>query len=276
MSVDNIELTYLNVLRNIILDGADHQDRTGVGTKRIFGTMLKADMSIGFPLLTTKTVYFKGIIHELLWFIKGDTNIKYLTDNNVNIWNEWADEAGDLGPVYGKQLRNIETIHHSTKEYIQIDQLKNAIDLIKNNPESRRNIITLWNPVDLPDMRLPPCHGISIHFNVINDRLDLAMYQRSCDMFLGVPFNIASYALFLHMVAQVCDLKPGIFTHILGDAHIYTNHMDQVNKQILRTPLDFPTLKLNPDIKNIDDFTFDDIVIENYKSHGPLKAPVAV
>lgn len=285
---------YLDLIKHILKNGNQKDDRTNTGTISCFGYQMRFDLSEGFPLVTTKKTYFKGIVHELLWFIKGDTNIKYLVDNNCNIWNEWpyekykktndfqnetlqefiekikndnefARKYGDLGPVYGKQWRN----------FNGIDQLKNLISEIKNNKNSRRLIISSWNPVDVPNMALPPCHSF-MQFYVNNNKLSLQLYQRSADVFLGVPFNIASYSLFLHLIAQVCDLQVGDFVHTFGDCHIYLNHLDQVNLQLTRTPKKLPKIVLNKNIKSIFDFKFEDIKLEGYESWPRIKGEVAV
>lgn len=258
---------YLDLLRDIMDNGVDKLDRTGVGTRSVFGRQMRFDLSKGFPLVTTKKVHLKSIIHELLWFIKGSTNIKYLQDNGVRIWNEWADENGDLGPVYGSQWRNWNGEG--------IDQLAEVIDKLKHNPNDRRMIVSAWNVGKIAEMRLPPCH-MMFQFYVAGNKLSCMLYQRSCDMFLGVPFNIASYALLTMMIAQVCGLEPGEFIHTLGDTHIYHNHFEQVREQLSRTPLPLPVMKLNPAVKNIDDFTYDDFTLEGYESYGKLAAPVAV
>lgn len=258
---------YLDLLQDIMDNGVDKLDRTGVGTRSVFGRQMRFDLSKGFPLVTTKKVHLKSIIHELLWFIKGSTNIKYLQDNGVRIWNEWADENGDLGPVYGSQWRNWNGEG--------IDQLAEVIDRLKHNPNDRRMIVSAWNVGKIAEMRLPPCH-MMFQFYVANNKLSCMLYQRSCDMFLGVPFNIASYALLTMMIAQVCGLEPGEFVHTLGDTHIYHNHFEQVREQLSRQPLPLPIMKLNPAVKNIDDFTYDDFTLEGYESYGKLVAPVAV
>jgi thymidylate synthase len=285
---------YHKLIKDVLTYGQDKKDRTHTGTLSLFGYQMRFDLSEGFPLVTTKKVYHKAIVHELLWFIKGDTNIKYLVDNGVNIWNEWPYENykksddfkgetleefvekikndsnfalkyGDLGPIYGSQWRN----------FNGIDQLKWILDLIKHSPDSRRMVLSAWNPAEISQMALPPCHTL-IQFYVNDGKLSLQLYQRSGDIFLGIPFNIASYALFLHMMAQVSNLKVGDFIHTIGDAHIYLNHLDQVNLQLTRTPYPLPTLKLNPEIKDIFSFTFDDIVLENYVSHPKIVGKVAV
>ena len=261
---------YLNLLQHILDQGVNKADRTGTGTRSCFGYQMRFDLQEGFPLVTTKKVHMKSIIHELLWFIKGETNIKYLTDNGVSIWNEWADENGELGPVYGKQWRSWEGADGQVH-----DQLADVIKQIKTNPDSRRIIISAWNVADLPEMALMPCHTM-FQFYVAEGRLSCQLYQRSADVFLGVPFNIASYALFTMMLAQVCDLQPGEFIHTFGDVHIYSNHLEQVNLQLSRKPFPLPTMKLNPPVKDIFDFKFEDFTLENYQSHPAIKAPVAV
>lgn len=258
---------YLDLLQDIMDNGVDKIDRTGVGTRSVFGRQMRFDLSKGFPLVTTKKVHLKSIIYELLWFIKGDTNVKYLQDNGVRIWNEWADENGDLGPVYGSQWRNWNGEG--------IDQLAEVIERIKNNPNDRRMIVTAWNPSKIGQMKLPPCHML-FQFYVANGKLSCMLYQRSCDMFLGVPFNIASYALLTMMIAQVSGLKAGEFIHTLGDTHIYHNHFEQVKEQLSRTPLPLPTMKINPLIKDINDFKYDDFELVGYESYGVLKGKVAV
>jgi thymidylate synthase len=261
---------YLSLLQHILDNGVEKTDRTGTGTKSVFGHQLRFDLSEGFPLVTTKKVHMRSIIHELLWFLKGETNTAYLKENKVSIWDEWADANGELGPVYGKQWRSWEGANG-----VVIDQVKDLITQIKKNPDSRRLIISAWNVADLPKMALMPCHTI-FQFYVADGRLSCQLYQRSADVFLGVPFNIASYALLTMMIAQVCDLKPGDFVHTFGDVHIYSNHMEQVNLQLSRTPFPLPTMKLNPTVKDIFEFKFEDFTLENYQSHGAIKAPVAV
>lgn len=258
---------YLDLLQDIMDNGTDKQDRTGVGTRSVFGRQMRFDLSLGFPLVTTKKVHLKSIIYELLWFIKGDTNVKYLQDNGVRIWNEWADENGDLGPVYGSQWRNWNGEG--------IDQLADVIERIKSNPNDRRMIVTAWNPSKIGQMKLPPCH-MMFQFYVADGKLSCMLYQRSCDMFLGVPFNIASYSLLTMMIAQVCGLKAGEFIHTLGDTHIYHNHFEQVKEQLSRTPLPLPTMKINPLIKDINDFKYEDFELVGYESYGVLKGKVAV
>lgn len=258
---------YLDMLRYVLENGVDKMDRTGVGTRSVFGQQMRFDLSKGFPLMTTKKMHLKSIIHELLWFIKGDTNVKYLQDNGVRIWNEWADENGDLGPIYGSQWRNWNGEG--------IDQLAQVVDKLKNNPNDRRMIVSAWNVSKIPEMHLPPCH-MMFQFYVANGKLSCMLYQRSCDMFLGVPFNIASYALLTMMLAQVCDLEPGEFVHTLGDTHIYHNHFEQVKEQLRRESLPLPTMKLNPQVKDINDFKYEDFTLENYECYGAIKAQVAV
>lgn len=261
-----MEQQYLDLLRYIIQNGEYKKDRTKTGTLSVFGYQMRFNLKDGFPLITTKKVHFKSIVHELLWFLKGETNIKYLKDNNVKIWDEWADENGDLGKIYGYQWRNWDN---------QIDQISNLINEINFNPDSRRLIVTAWNPSDLDDVKLPPCHCF-MQFYVVNKKLSCQLYQRSADVFLGVPFNIASYSLLVHMIAQVCKLEVGEFVHTLGDVHIYKNHLKQVNLQLTREPLELPTLELNKDITNIFDFKYDDIVLNDYNSHPAIKAEVAI
>ena len=261
---------YLDLLQKVMEHGVDRGDRTGTGTRSVFGHQMRFDLEAGFPALTTKKLHLRSIIHELLWFIQGDTNIRYLQENGVRIWDEWADAEGNLGPVYGKQWRSWATPDGRT-----IDQLSQVIDDIKNNPESRRLIVTAWNPADVPNMALPPCH-LLFQFYVANDRLSCQLYQRSADIFLGVPFNIASYALLTLMIAQVTGLKPGEFIHTLGDAHIYHNHFEQVRTQLVRTPSKLPTMKINPQRDTIESFVFEDFELENYHPQAHISAPVAV
>lgn len=261
---------YLTLLEHVLKNGVRKEDRTGTGTLSVFGYQMRFNLSAGFPVVTTKKIHLKSVIHELLWFLKGDTNIKYLKDNGVTIWDEWADENGDLGPVYGAQWRSWKT--HDNKS---IDQISRAIELIKTKPYSRRIIVSAWNVGEIERMALPPCH-ILFQFYVSDGKLSCQLYQRSADIFLGVPFNIASYALLTHMVAQVCGLQAGEFIHTLGDAHLYLNHLEQAKTQLGRRPYPLPELTLNPDIKDIFAFTYEDIQINNYKSHPPIKAPVAV
>ena len=266
---------YLDLLDHVMSTGVLREDRTGTGTKGVFGYQMRFDLRDGFPMVTTKKLHLRSIVHELLWFLSGDTNIRYLKDNRVRIWDEWADQNGDLGPVYGKQWRS----WVGPKGEV-IDQIGNVVDAIKTNPFSRRHIVSAWNPADVPDMALPPCH-LLFQFHVTpvengRNRLSLQLYQRSADIFLGVPFNIASYALLTHMVAQVCDLDVGDFVHTLGDAHIYTNHFEQVEEQLSRAPKPLPTLKLNPDVRDLFAFTYDDIKVVGYDAHPHIKGKVAV
>ncbi len=261
---------YHQLLQHILEHGADKSDRTGTGTYSVFGYQMRFDLSEGFPLLTTKKLHTRSIFHELLWFLKGETNIKYLKDNNVSIWDEWADENGNLGPVYGKQWRSWETTDGRT-----IDQISQVIEQIKTNPDSRRLLVIAFNPGDISKMALPPCHAF-FQFYVANGKLSCQLYQRSADVFLGVPFNIASYALLVHMVAQVCNLQPGEFIHTLGDAHLYKNHIEQTKLQLTRTPKKLPQLKLNPEVKNIFDFKYEDIQIVDYVADPAIKAEVSV
>lgn len=271
---------YHDLLKHILENGTEKTDRTGTGTKSVFGYQMRFDLSEGFPMVTTKKVHLKSIIYELLWFLKGDTNINYLTENGVRIWNEWADENGDLGPVYGHQWRNWNSEG--------IDQIKEVIHTLKTNPDSRRMLVSAWNPSVMPDTSkpfaenvsngkaaLPPCHAF-FQFYVADNKLSCQLYQRSADVFLGVPFNIASYALLTLMVAQVCGLEAGDFVHTFGDVHIYSNHREQVDLQLSRDCRPLPTMKLNPAIKNIDDFTFEDFELIGYDPHPTIKAPVAV
>lgn len=261
---------YQDLLRTVLETGNDRTDRTGVGTRSIFGYQMRFDLSKGFPLVTTKKIHLKSVIYELLWFLRGDTNIKFLQDNGVRIWNEWADENGELGPVYGSQWR-----HWPDGKGGFIDQITDVIEQIKTHPDSRRLLVSAWNVADIDKMALPPCHTF-FQFYVVGNKLNLQMYQRSGDLFLGVPFDIASYGLLLMMVAQVCGLEPGEFIHTLGDAHIYKNHMEQVQTLLSREPKPLPTIKLNPDVKNIFDFKFEDFELLNYDPWPTIKATVAV
>ena len=261
---------YLDLLRHIRENGVMKEDRTGTGTQSVFGYQMRFNLQDGFPLLTTKKVHLKSIIHELLWFISGDTNIGYLRENGVTIWDEWADEHGNLGPVYGHQWRS-----WSCPNGNAIDQLSEVINLIQHNPNSRRMLVTAWNPAEVDQMALPPCHCL-FQFYVANGKLSCQLYQRSADVFLGVPFNIASYALLTMMIAQVCGLEPGEFIHTTGDTHIYKNHFDQVALQLSREPRKLPTMKLNPDVKSIFDFKYEDFTLEGYDPWPAIKAPVAV
>lgn len=261
---------YLELEKYILEHGVKKVDRTGVGTLSIFGYQMRFDLQKGFPLVTTKKLHLRSIIHELLWFINGDTNIKYLKDNGVSIWDEWADENGDLGPVYGYQWRSWPGRHGE-----KIDQITKLIDQIKKKPDSRRHIVTAWNPADVDDMALPPCHAL-FQFYVADGKLSCQLYQRSCDTFLGLPFNIASYALFTHMIAQQCDLEVGDFVWTGGDTHIYLNHIDQVNLQLSREPLPLPQLNIRRKPASIFEYQFEDFEIVNYQSHPGIKAPIAV
>ena len=261
---------YLDLLDHIVTQGTQKGDRTGTGTISTFGYQMRFDLSEGFPMLTTKKLHLRSIIHELLWFIAGDTNIKYLKDNGVRIWDEWADEKGDLGPVYGYQWRSWPAPNGQT-----VDQLKDLVNQIKTNPNSRRHIITAWNPADIPNMALPPCHCL-FQFYVADGKLSCQLYQRSADTFLGVPFNIASYALMTHMMAQVCDLEVGEFIHSFGDVHLYNNHLEQTQEQLSRTPRKLPKLKINPNVKDIFDFKFEDFEIVDYDPMPHIKAAVSV
>ena len=261
---------YLDLMKKVLDEGQEKSDRTGTGTLSIFGHQMKFDLSKGFPLVTTKKVHLKSIIHELIWFLQGSTNISYLKENGVSIWDEWADENGDLGPVYGAQWRSWPDGNNGT-----IDQIENLINGINNNPDSRRHIVSAWNPALVDEMALPPCHSL-FQFYVANGELSCQLYQRSADIFLGVPFNIASYALLTHMIAQVCNLKAGKFVHTLGDAHLYINHLEQAKLQLSREVMGLPELKLSSNVNNIFDFKFEDIEIINYESHPAISAPIAV
>lgn len=270
---------YLDLLQHILDKGTDKMDRTGTGTRSVFGYQLRYDLSEGFPMVTTKKVHLKSIIYELLWFLKGDTNVKYLKDNGVSIWNEWADDNGNLGPVYGAQWRS-----WAGADGKVVDQITEVIDQIKKNPDSRRLIVSAWNVAEIPNMALAPCHALFQFYVSSPDlskgeekgKLSLQLYQRSADVFLGVPFNIASYAVLLMMVAQVCELEVGEYVHTFGDVHIYNNHFEQVHKQLERTPKSLPTMKLNPEITDIFDFDFEDFTLENYTPDPGIKAPVAI
>ena len=270
---------YLNLLTRVLEEGVERGDRTGTGTLSVFGHQMRFDLSAGFPVLTTKKLHLKSIIHELLWFLAGDTNIAYLKENGVSIWDEWADEKGDLGPVYGKQWRSWETTNGET-----IDQIKMLVARLQENPDSRRHVVTAWNPADVEHMALPPCHCL-FQFYVAppapdnpdgKSRLSCQLYQRSADIFLGVPFNIASYALLTMMLAQVCDMEAGDFVHTLGDAHLYLNHLDQAREQLTRKPGGLPVMHLDPNVKDIFDFTFDSFTLEGYEAAPNIKAPIAV
>jgi thymidylate synthase len=261
---------YLDLLKHVMENGDDRGDRTGTGTRSVFGYQMRFDLSEGFPVTTTKKLHLRSIIHELLWFLKGDTNIAYLKENGVSIWDEWADEQGNLGPVYGAQWRS-----WPKPDGTHIDQIANLIEGLKVNPNSRRHIVSAWNPALVDDMALPPCHTM-FQFYVSSGKLSCQLYQRSADIFLGVPFNIASYALLTMMVAQVTGLKVGDFVHTLGDAHIYSNHFEQAELQMSRVPKALPTMRINPDVKSIFDFKFEDFTLENYQADSSIKAPIAV
>lgn len=261
---------YLDLLQHVLDHGAEKSDRTGTGTRSVFGWQMRFDLARGFPLVTTKKLHLKSIIHELIWFLRGDTNIAYLKENGVSIWDEWADADGELGPVYGKQWRAWPKADGGT-----VDQISWVVDEIRRNPDSRRLIVNAWNVGELPKMALMPCHAL-FQFYVANDRLSCQLYQRSGDIFLGVPFNIASYALLTHMIAQVCGLQPGDFVYTLGDAHLYNNHVEQARQQLAREPKALPKLVLNPDVHSVFDFRFEDIAVQDYAPHPAIKAPVAV
>ncbi|MGE5027197.1 MAG: thymidylate synthase [Betaproteobacteria bacterium] len=261
---------YLDLMQHVLDHGHQKSDRTGTGTVSVFGHQMRFDLAKGFPLVTTKKCHLKSIIHELLWFLKGDTNIRYLKENGVSIWDEWADADGELGPVYGYQWRS-----WPTPDGRHIDQISQVIEQIKRTPDSRRLIVSAWNVADVDKMKLPPCHAF-FQFYVADGKLSCQLYQRSADIFLGVPFNIASYALLTLMVAQVCNLKPGDFVHTLGDAHLYLNHLDQTREQLSRQPRPWPKMKLNPAVRNIFDFKYEDFTLEDYDPHPAIKAPVAV
>ena len=261
---------YHDLMRRVLEEGAKKEDRTGTGTLSVFGHQMRFDLSEGFPMVTTKKLHLKSIVHELIWFLSGNTNIQYLTDNGVKIWNEWADENGNLGPVYGHQWRS-----WSAPDGHTIDQISNLIERIKTKPDDRRLIVSAWNVADVPKMALPPCHCL-FQFYVADGKLSCQLYQRSADIFLGVPFNIASYSLLTLMIAQVCGLKPGEFIHTFGDAHIYSNHLDQVKEQLSRSFFPLPEMHLNPHVKNIFDFKFEDFELVGYEAHPTIKAPIAV
>jgi thymidylate synthase len=261
---------YLDLLQHILDNGTEKTDRTGTGTRSCFGYQMRFDLQKGFPMVTTKKLHVKSIFYELLWFLKGDTNIKYLKENGVSIWDEWANEAGELGPVYGEQWRS-----WKGADGVVVDQITQLIEQIKKTPDSRRLIVSAWNVAELPKMALMPCHTL-FQFYVADGKLSCQLYQRSADVFLGVPFNIASYALLTMMIAQVCDLEPGDFVHSFGDVHLYNNHIEQAKLQLTRTPFELPTLKINPAVKDIFGFDFSDFTIENYQCHPGIKAPVAI
>ncbi len=262
--------TYLNLLEHVLKHGTRKEDRTGTGTLSVFGYQMRYDLSEGFPLVTTKKVHLRSIIHELLWFLKGDTNIRYLKENGVSIWDEWADSEGNLGPVYGSQWRS-----WRGAEGVVVDQITQVVEQIRKNPDSRRLIVSAWNVAEIPNMKLPPCHAF-FQFYVADGKLSCQLYQRSADLFLGVPFNIASYALLTMMMAQVTGLQPGEFVHTLGDAHLYLNHLEQTREQLSREPRPLPKMKINPDVKSIFDFKFEDFELVGYDPHPAIKAPVAV
>jgi thymidylate synthase len=261
---------YLDLMRHVLERGHIKTDRTGTGTRSVFGWQMRFDLAAGFPLLTTKKLHTRSIIHELLWFLRGETNIRYLTDNGVSIWNDWADAAGELGPVYGKQWRR-----WATPDGREIDQIALLVEGLRKNPDSRRHLVTAWNPADVDKMKLPPCHAL-FQFYVADGRLSCQLYQRSADIFLGVPFNIASYALLTLMLGQVLDLAPGDFVHTLGDAHLYSNHLDQARLQLQRQPLALPSMVLNPEIRELSEFRFEDFSLVGYDPHPHIAAPVAV
>jgi thymidylate synthase len=261
---------YLDLMRHVLEHGHRKTDRTGTGTRSVFGWQMRFDLSAGFPLLTTKKLHTKSIIHELLWFLRGETNIRYLQENGVSIWNDWADESGELGPVYGKQWR-----HWETSDGREIDQIALLVEGLRKNPDSRRHLVTAWNPGDVDKMKLPPCHAL-FQFYVADGRLSCQLYQRSADIFLGVPFNIASYALLTLMLAQVLDLQPGDFVHTLGDAHLYSNHLEQAKLQLQRAPRQLPTISLNEDVRDLAEFRFEDFTLHGYDPHPHIPAPVAV
>ncbi len=267
---NSADATYLELMRHVLAHGVNKSDRTGTGTRSVFGYQMRFDLSAGFPLLTTKKLHLRSIIHELLWFLQGDTNIRYLKENGVTIWDEWADDAGNLGPVYGYQWRS-----WPAPDGRHIDQISDILTQIRSNPDSRRIIVSAWNVADIPKMALAPCHAF-FQFYVAEGRLSCQLYQRSADIFLGVPFNIASYALLTMMVAQACDLKAGDFVHTLGDAHLYSNHLDQAREQLARSPRDLPTMRLNPAVKDLFAFKFGDFTLEGYDPHPAIKAPIAV
>lgn len=290
MTYHHVDQTYFDLINDVLTNGVEKTDRTGTGTISVFGRQARYDLSLGFPILTSKRVHWKSVVGELLWFLQGNTNIKWLKENGISIWDEWADKDGNLGPVYGKQWRswtNLVTdlspdLHMKdgigfipTYKNKSIDQIKEVIQQIKTNPDSRRLIVSAWNVGDIPKMALAPCHTM-FQFYVVNGKLSCQLYQRSCDSFLGMPFNIASYALLTHMIAQVCDLQVGDFVHTFGDLHIYLNHREQLKEQLSRTPYPMPKLVLNPEVKDIDSFIFEDIKLENYQHHPAIKGKVAI
>lgn len=262
--------SYLELLDHVLTNGTDRSDRTGTGTLSVFGAQLRFSLNPTFPLLTTKKLHLRSIIYELLWFLKGDTNIKYLNDHKVSIWDEWADEDGNLGRVYGAQWTD-----WTNSQGESLNQIAQVVDSLKNNPNSRRHIVCAWNPGEINQMALPPCHAL-FQFYVANGKLSCQLYQRSADLFLGVPFNIASYALLTQMIAQVCDLEAHEFVHTFGDLHLYKNHLDQAKEQLSRTPRAQPTMRINPEVKNLDDFVYEDFSLENYDPHPTIKAPISV
>ncbi len=262
--------TYLDLLQKVLDEGVDKADRTGTGTRSLFGAQLRFDLADGFPLVTTKRIHMKSVIHELLWFVAGETNVRYLQENGVTIWDEWADERGELGPVYGSQWRSWPTPGGE-----HVDQLAQVIEQIRTDPDSRRHIVSAWNVAEIPNMKLPPCH-MMFQFNVTNGRLSCSMYQRSCDLFLGLPFNIASYALLVMMIAQQTQLQPGDLVISIGDAHIYSNHFEQVKEQLAREPKPLPTVRLDPTVKSVFDFRYEHFVVEGYDPHPRIAAPIAV
>ena len=262
--------SYLELLDHVLTNGTDRSDRTGTGTLSVFGAQLRFSLNPTFPLLTTKKLHLRSIIYELLWFLKGDTNIKYLNDHKVSIWDEWADEGGNLGRVYGAQWTD-----WTNSQGESLNQIAQVVDSLKNNPNSRRHIVCAWNPGEINQMALPPCHAL-FQFYVANGKLSCQLYQRSADLFLGVPFNIASYALLTQMIAQVCDLEAHEFVHTFGDLHLYKNHLDQAKEQLSRTPRALPTMRINPEVKNLNDFVYEDFSLENYDPHPTIKAPISV
>ena len=276
MTYHHVDQTYFDLINDVLTNGVEKTDRTGTGTTSVFGRQVRYDLSLGFPILTSKRVHWKSVVGELLWFLRGDTNIKWLKENGISIWDEWADGDGNLGPIYGHQWRKwYEYDDDGWNAASSIDQIAQVIQQIKTNPDSRRLIVSSWNVADIPNMALAPCHTM-FQFYVVNGKLSCQLYQRSCDSFLGMPFNIASYALLTHMIAQVCGLGVGDFVHTFGDLHIYSNHREQLKEQLSRTPYPMPKLVLNPEIKDIDSFTFEDIKLENYQHHPAIKGKVAI
>lgn len=292
MTYHHVDQTYFDLINDVLTNGVEKTDRTGTGTISVFGRQSRYDLTQGFPILTSKRVHWKSVVGELLWFLQGNTNIKWLNDNGISIWDEWADGDGNLGPIYGQQLRRWSNLVDTTPQGLRydhksgigfipsykdqpIDQIKEVIQQIKTNPDSRRLIVSAWNVADIPNMALAPCHTM-FQFYVVNGKLSCQLYQRSCDAFLGMPFNIASYALLTHMIAQVCDLEVGDFVHTFGDLHVYLNHQEQLKEQLSRTPFPMTKLLLNPEVKDIDSFTFEDIKLENYQHHPAIKGKVAV